>query len=160
MRRSPSARSAGTPLQGASRPSPFPIPSSPILSPFSQSPFLLFQAPIPTHLAVLGHELEGLDESNGLVDITADREVIHRDLLQHPLRIDEEQAPQGYPNVLQEYAVVRGDGLCHVGDQGDLHVTQASSLAGRAHPRQVRFFRVGRDADHLGADIFKAMGSI
>ena len=57
-------------------------------------------------LAVLISILEGLHQPKGLVHAAPDRQVIHRDLSQHALRVDYEESSQGVTVFLQVHTVV------------------------------------------------------
>mmetsp|Transcript_7705 Transcript_7705/g.14483 ORF Transcript_7705/g.14483 Transcript_7705/m.14483 type:complete len:328 (-) Transcript_7705:129-1112(-) len=83
------------------------------------------------HLAVFGHELEGLQQAEGLVHRAAHGQVVHRDLLQHALRVDQEQPAERNADVFQQHAVIGRDGLGHVRHDGDLHVPQPAALHAR-----------------------------
>lgn len=52
------------------------------------------------HLAVLGHELEGLHQSKRFVHAATHGEVVHRDVLDHALRVDDEQTSQSDSELL------------------------------------------------------------
>ena len=62
---------------------------------------LLARLPVGgTHLAVLSDELEGLHQTQSLVHAAADREVVHGDVLDHSLRVDDEQAAESDAQLL------------------------------------------------------------
>ena len=89
-------------------------------------------------------ELEGLNEPDSLFDRTPNGQVIHCDLSEDTLWINDEQPPQRNTFVLQEDAVVTGD--CHIPVSNERKVevrTEAAFLTGLGGPREVRVFRVG-----------------
>ena len=88
-------------------------------------------------LAVLGDKLEGLDETEGLVDRAADGEVVDRHLLHNTLGVDDKQTTQSNALVLKEHAVVGRDLLGDVGNDRDLHLPKSALLPGRVHPSKV-----------------------
>jgi hypothetical protein len=67
-------------------------------------------------LAVLVSELEGLDDADGLLDGTADGEVVHVGGAEGALGVDEEGAAEGDALIGEEDAVGLGDGVGAVGE--------------------------------------------
>ena len=122
------------------------------------------------HLAVLRHELERLHQTQRLVHAAAHREVVHRDVLDHALRVDDEQAAESDAQILRltplprthvvQNAVLRGDLLRVVADDGDLHVAQTALLAGSLDPRQVRLHRIARAGDQLRVDLAELLSAV
>ena len=90
-----------------------------------------------------------LDQAQGLVDAAADGEVVHGDLLQVALGVDDVERTQRDAFVLDEAAVLGGDELGQVRHDRDLHVAQAALVARQAGPRQVALGRVHRRRNHL-----------
>ena len=91
--------------------------------------------PRGTHLAVFVRVLEGLHQPEGLIDGPADGEVVHSDLSEDALVVDDEQAAQGVAVVLEIDAVVLGDGVGQVGEEGNVKVAEAALLAGGCSSR-------------------------
>jgi hypothetical protein len=58
------------------------------------------------HLAVLVGELEGLDETDSLIDRTTNREVIDRDLTEDALRVNDEKTTESDALVLDKDTVL------------------------------------------------------
>mmetsp|Transcript_44705 Transcript_44705/g.74304 ORF Transcript_44705/g.74304 Transcript_44705/m.74304 type:complete len:292 (+) Transcript_44705:539-1414(+) len=112
------------------------------------------------HLAVFGHKLEGLQQAEGLVHRAAHGQVVHRDLLQHALGVDQEQPAERNADVFQQHAVIGRDGLGHVRHDGDLHVPQPAALPGGADPGQVRFLRVRAQGQDLGVQGLEARSGV
>lgn len=107
-------------------------------------------------LAVLVGELEGLDETQGLVDVAADGQVVDGDLAQGPLGVDDEEAAQGDALLLDQDAVVAGNLEVLVGDQGQLQVlTKTALLAGPLAPCQVGEVAVGGDTEDGGVELLE-----
>ena len=102
-----------------------------------------------THFTVTVRVLEGLDETEGLVDAAPHRQVVHGDLAQHLLVVDDEEAAQRVAHVLEVDAVVDGDLVRQVGEQRDLQLAQPSLGAGGVDPGQVGEVRVHRGGHHL-----------
>ena len=57
------------------------------------------------HLAMLCSELDGLQQTQRLIHTAPNGHVVDGGLLQNPLRVDDEQAPQSYPLVLHQDAI-------------------------------------------------------
>lgn len=107
-------------------------------------------------LAVLVGELERLDQTEGLVDVAADGQVVDGDLAQGALGVDDEEAAQGDAFLLNEDAVVAGNLEVLVGNQGQLEVlAQTALLAGALAPRQMGEVAVGGDAQHGGVELLE-----
>lgn len=112
-------------------------------------------------LAVLLGELESLDETDGLLDIAADGQVVDGDLSEDALGVDDEQAAQGNALFLDEDAVAARNLLRSVGDKGKLQVrTQAALLSGLLNPGEVGEVRVGGNAEHGGVDGAEALEGV
>ena len=112
------------------------------------------------HLAVLVCELERIDETQGLVDTAANRQVVDGDLPQDTIRINEEQAAQGNALLLDQHAVVLADGVVLVAEQRDVDAAEAAVLLRCVGPRQQRVLRVGGCEDDAGAAGFKVGGAV
>ena len=122
------------------------------------------------HFAVLRDELEGLHQTERFVHAAAHGEVVHRDVLDHTLRVDDEQTAQSDAQLLGvrgrmhgdivQNAVLRGDLLGVVANDGDLHVAKTALLAGSLDPGQVRFHRVARAGDQLRVDLAELLNAV
>lgn len=107
-------------------------------------------------LAVLVGELEGLDQTQGLVDVSAHGQVVDGDLAQDALGVDDEQATQRDALILNQDTVVARDLEVLVGNQRQLQVlAQATLLAGALTPRKVGEVAVGGDAQHGGVELLE-----
>lgn len=70
--------------------------------------------------------LERLHQPYRLVHTTADRQIVHCDLPQNALLIDDEQAAQRMAQILQIDAIVLGDGVRQVAEQRNIDFAQAA----------------------------------
>lgn len=99
-------------------------------------------------LAVLGNELEGLDESHDLLDRAADREIVDGDLPDLLLRVDDEETSQRDASLLDVDAVLLGEAVCVVCDQGQVEHANAALLPRRVDVGEVAVLGVaGRGED-------------
>lgn len=123
-----------------------------------------------THLAVLGDELEGLHQTQHLVHAATHGEVVHGDLLDDTLGIDDEQTTKRHAQILRmmpsmrcyvdENAVLGGNLLGVVADDGDLHVAETALLAGRLDPGEMRLDRVARAGEQLRVQLLELLRSV
>lgn len=80
-------------------------------------------------------------------------QVVDGDLSEVLFVVDDEESPEGYPGLLVEHAVVPGDAVRLVADDGDVHGSQTALLPGRVDPRQVSEVRVRGGGDHLTSQL-------
>ena len=102
--------------------------------------------------------LEGLEEAESFVDVAANGEVVDGDLTDVLSGVDDEDGAEsntGIRAVLDEDAVVGGDLLVEVGDQGNLHFTEATLLAGLLNPGEVGELRVNGPGEDLAVELFE-----
>lgn len=112
-------------------------------------------------LAVLVGELEGLDETDGLLDVAADGQVVDGDLAEDAVGVDDEETTQSDTLLLNQDAVAARDLLGSIGDEGQLQVgAEATLLARLLHPGEVREGGVGRDTEDGGVDGLEALESV
>ena len=98
-------------------------------------------------------ELEGLHETESLLDGAADGQVVHGDLTQDTLGVDNEKTTESNTLLLDQHAIAARDLLRLVSHKGQLEVrAETTLLAGLVGPGQVREVRVGRDTEHSGVD--------
>ena len=91
-------------------------------------------------------ELEGLDETDGLIDGTTDGEIVDSNLAENTLGVNDEEATKSDTFLLNENAVVARDLLVPVGNQRELEVgAQTALLAGLVGPGEVSVLRIGRN---------------
>ena len=96
--------------------------------------------------------LEGLDEADELINVAADGEVVHGDLADVLLGVNDEGAAESNA-VVEEDTVVGGDLLLEVRDEGDGHLAEAALLAGLHGPGKVGELRVDGAADDLAVEL-------
>lgn len=112
-------------------------------------------------LAVLVGELEGVDETDGLLDVAADGEIVDGDLAEDALRVDNEETTERNAFLLDEDAVAAGDGVGRVGDERKLQVgAEAALLARLLLPGKVGEVRVGGDGEDGRVDGAEAGESV
>lgn len=112
-------------------------------------------------LAVLVGELEGLNETDGLLDVAADGQVVDSDLAEGTLGVNDEETAEGNTLVLEQHAVVARDLLAAVGDQRQLQVgTETTLLARLRLPGQVGEVGVGREGENGGVDAAETSQSV
>ncbi len=70
--------------------------------------------------------MEGLNKTNGLINWSTNRQIIHRDLSDDPLAVDDKQAPQTVAEVLEVDAVVLWDLVSQIGEERDVDVAEAA----------------------------------
>lgn len=101
-------------------------------------------------------ELEGLDQTQGLVDVAADGQVVDGDLAEGALGVDDEETAQGDAFLLDQDAVVARDLEVLVGNQGELQVlAQTALLARTLAPGQVCEVAVGGDTQDGGVELLE-----
>ena len=89
-------------------------------------------------------ELEGLHETESLLDGAADGQVVDRDLPEDTLGIDDEEATESDTVLLNQDTVVTRNLHALVGEEGELEVgTETALLAGLGRPGKVSVVRVG-----------------
>ena len=123
-----------------------------------------------THLAVLRDELEGLHQTQRLVHAAAHREVVHGDVLDHALGVDDEQAAESDAELLHvtdvrrnyvvENAILRSDLLGVVTDDWDLHVAKTTLLARSLDPGEVRLNSIAGTSDQFRVDLSELLSTI
>lgn len=112
------------------------------------------------HFAVLSDELEGLDQTEGLIHTATDGEVVHGDLLNHSLRVDDEETAESNTSLGHEHSVLGGNLLRDITHNRDLHVAQTSLLAGSLDPGEMGLDRVSRAGNDLGVQLGELLSSV
>ncbi len=85
---------------------------------------------------MLLHELKRLHQTNNLVHIAADGQVIARDLTQIAGGVDDEQGTQRN-SVRKQDTVLGGDCLVEISNNWDFHVTQSTFGTSGVHPSKM-----------------------
>jgi len=102
-------------------------------------------------LTVHVDELEGFHQADDLIDVAANRKIVHSDLAKHSSRGDDEESAEWH-TVGEKNAVLVGNGLIEISDNGDLHVAQAALRARSVDPSQVSEVGVAGSSDNLSVD--------
>lgn len=98
--------------------------------------------------------LESLYQPQGLRRAAAHRQVVHTDVANNALGIDDVGGPEGHTGVGSggdEAAVALGDGVTHVGDEGDVHLADTARFALLLAELHVGELRVARAREDLTA---------
>lgn len=114
-------------------------------------------------LSVLVRELEGLDESEDLINISSDGKIVHGVLTEGSLGVDDVGSSEGdssIPAILNEAAVVSGDLFGHIGDHGDLHLTETSLLSRLVSIFSMAKVGINGASNNLGVDGLELGGGI
>lgn len=109
-------------------------------------------------LTVLISVLVALDETEDLVDVSADGEVVHGELAEDTLAVDDVSGTECdtlIGGVLKEAAVVTRDALGEVGDHGHVHGAETTLLSGLHGVLSVGEVGVDGATDELAADGLK-----
>ena len=115
------------------------------------------------HLPVLISELESLNKPQNLVDVSANRQVIHRDLPQDALVINDVSGPHGNTCIVtlfNEAAVVFGDLLGEVREHWDLHWADSSLDSWLLRVLHVHEVGVDGAADELAVVLSELRGLV
>lgn len=110
--------------------------------------------------AVFVGELEGLDQPQSLVDVSAHGQIVDGHLAEGAGAVDDEEAAEGDALVLLENSVRSGDFQVLVGEQGDVHLAQSSLLPGGVGPGQMGEMRVGGASDDFTTDFAELLGAL
>lgn len=113
-----------------------------------------------TNFTVLLSELEGLQQSDGLINGSTDWQVVDSDLSQDTIGVNQKDSSQGDTSVFNQNTVVLGQRVVGVSQQWDVDRTQATVLSGDIGPGQQRVFRVGRSKQNLGIQVSKLLDSL
>lgn len=111
-----------------------------------------------TDFAVLVGELEGLEQSQGLVDGSTDRQVVDGDLSQSTLWIDQEDTSESDAFVLDQNTVVLGKRVVSVSNKRDVQWAQATVGSGDVGPGQQGVLGVGGGEQDLGTLVLELLG--
>lgn len=87
-----------------------------------------------TNFSVLVSVLEGLNETYGLVHWPTDGQVIHCNLSQNALAINDEQTAQGVTLLLQQHTIVLADLMCQVWEERDFNLSKTALSTGCFRP--------------------------
>ena len=110
------------------------------------------------NLTVLISVLEGFDHAHDLIDVATNRQIVHAELAEDALAIDDVSGTQGdtrVPGVLKEAAIVTRDLFGDIRDHGHGHGAKTTLLSRLHRVLSVRELRVNGATDQLAADCFK-----
>ncbi len=95
--------------------------------------------------------LESLEDTEGLVNGTTERQVIDGRVLDNTFLVNDEKSTESN-TISGEYLVSFGDFTLQVGDQGVSKVAEATLVTGGLDPGQVRELGVNGDTEDLSVD--------
>jgi len=110
--------------------------------------------------AVFVGELEGLDQSQGLVDISADGEIVDGHLAEGARAIDDEEAAESDALILLENSVRSRDFQVLVGEQRDVHLAKSSLLSGGVDPGEMGEMGICGARDDFATDFAEFLGTL
>jgi len=105
--------------------------------------------------AVFVSELEGFDQTENLIDVSADGEIVDGELTEHSLGVDDVGGSEGNTLILaalNEAAVVSGDRFGDVRNHGDVHGAKTTLSSGLLSVFGVGKVGVNGDTNNLGAN--------
>lgn len=115
------------------------------------------------NFTVLVSVLESFNETESLFDVASDGEIVHGDVAEDALIVDDVGGAEGNTGVfalLDEAAVVLGDLLGEVGEEGHLHGSNSTLVAGLLGVLHVGEVGVDRAANDLRADLLELGGLV
>lgn len=115
--------------------------------------------PIPLYTYLIG-ELESLNQTDDLVNIATNRQIVDRDLTNNLLRVNDEQTTVGNSLILLQDTVIGSNLLGEVSNDGDLHLSQTTLGTGGVDPGEVREFGVARAGEDGGLEAREALDSL
>lgn len=98
-------------------------------------------------------ELERLHQAQRLVHRSSDRQIVHGNLAQILLAIDDEETTEWNAGLLVEHSVITSDLQRLVGQQRDVQVTETALLARLIDPGKMRKVAVGGAANNFAANV-------
>jgi len=96
-----------------------------------------------------------LENPENLVDASAHRHIVDGNVLEDPVRRDDEESAQSHSLLLNQHIVVPGDLEGPVRQKRELDLADSSHAAGHVDPRQVRVCRIGGDSKHAGTQLLE-----
>jgi len=111
------------------------------------------------HLTMLISELESLDETVNILNVTTNRRIIHRDGTNNTLVIDDVGCTRVVTSI--KHTVVCFTNLMrHIRHQGDLELTNTTLLLGKLSPSVLREGRVNRADNNLGVNLLECLSLV
>lgn len=105
-------------------------------------------------------ELESLNQTDDLVNVTANGQIVNGDLTNDLLGVDDEQTTVSNSLILLQDTVIGGNLLGEVSNDGDLHLSQTTLVAGGVDPGEVRELRVAGAGEDGGLEAREALDSL
>ena len=96
------------------------------------------------------HVLEGLQNTQGFINVAAHGQIVDRGVHDHTIGIDDEQPAQSNTLSVIKDVVGGGDFLLQVSDEGIVDVAQATLIARCLNPSQVAELAVDGNAEYFG----------
>ena len=115
------------------------------------------------NLTVLISELEGLDESEGLLDVSANGEIVDGELSESSLLVDDVSSSvsnTGILTVFNKAAVVTGNLFGQVRHHGDVHGSESTGLTVLLGVLSVGEVRVDGDTNNLGTNFLELLSLV
>jgi len=112
-------------------------------------------------LAMLISELEGINQAEDLIDVSADGRVVHGDVANDTLVADDEETTESVSSFLEHNSVVAGDVASEIREEGDVELaSQTTFLARSVDPSKMGKVRVDGGADKLAADVVEFLSTV
>ena len=104
--------------------------------------------------------LEGLDESQNFINVSTNGGIVHGDVSEDTLIIDDVGGSEGDTGTGDEAAVGVGDVLSDVGNEGDLHFTETTFISGLLAPFGVGELGVDGDTEDFAVVLSEFFGLV
>ena len=99
--------------------------------------------------------LEGLNNAKGLIDAAANGKVVDGHGANDALAVDDEETAKGDALLLEKNAILAGDILCKIGNNGNFHLAETALLAGSINPGKVGKLAIDGNGNNLGANLLE-----
>lgn len=106
-----------------------------------------------THLTVCVRILECLYQTQGFVDTSTYRQIIYGNLSQLLITVNNKQTTKCYASFFIQHIVTTTNVHRFIGQQWDVHGAQATILARRIYPCQMRKMAVGRTGNQFTVNV-------
>lgn len=111
-------------------------------------------------LTVLLSELESVNESEGLLNGSADRQIVDGDLSDGSLGVNDEDTSESNTGLGDQHTVVLGQGVVGVSEERDVDGAKTTVLSGNVGPGEERVLGVGGGKEDLGVSLLELRGGI
>lgn len=112
------------------------------------------------NFTVLVNKLKSLDQPQNLVNRSSDWQIVDGDLSEVVGLVDDEETSVADAGVRDHDSVFFADVVVGVGQEWDVHVTDAALFSGLLGPGEVGEVGVGGAGEYFAAQFFKLVGSI